>query len=46
MADFKEYDYILETLIQQGKISCNQIGEKNNWLYQLLQQPIEKVDED
>ncbi len=41
----QEYDYILETLIQQGKISCNQIGQKNDWLYQLLEQSIEKVDE-
>ena len=41
----KEYDYVLETLTQQGKISCMEVGKKNDWLYQLLEQSIEKVDE-
>jgi hypothetical protein len=39
-----EYDYILKSLIEQGKILCQETATKNDWLYKPIQQPIEKVD--
>jgi putative DNA primase/helicase len=39
----KEYDYVLTTLIEQGKILCEETIKKNDWLYKPIQQLIEKI---